>query len=359
MNSGADLLLSIYGDSGSSPNSTLYASAYVPAEWITNVTSTPTTFTPSCGVPMPCSLTSGTSYWLVIKIANSNASNANKVYVGKASAATTSGAYTSVNGATWVAQSYGYAVQFYGGQTSATSGMLSSVVDDSNAKMTAYTYNGSFQMDSVRTWVAKLASAPSNLLSRDDAGFTASVSNWTGTNCTISLQSGTNVLDGTTSMKLTAGTTPVSMSVVSQIKASTTSGAVTYVPVTPSTIYSATAAVLPGTTTRNIQVSINWYQSSGAASAITPTSIGTAVSEVAGVFTIVTATGTAPSDASVAAVKIAVAPSSGTLATGEIHYVDCVGLFAGSNTTWSYPGLGVSSVKTLTYTSNGYLSSAS
>jgi len=349
-NSGSDVLLTLQGDSGAGPNGTVLASCYIPAEWLS--TSNAAIY-PNTGFPLSYTLSGSTYYNIVLQTVNQNSTSSNATSWIRANSVVLTGAYTQNASGTWTPQTYGYTVGLYGG----TSGALQLVSDDSQSKMTGYTYNGSSQITMIKEWVAK--TGPVNLLSRDDAGFTASIGSWTGTNATLALSNGTTdpTYDGTYSLKMTAGTTPSSISASTAALAPTTNSLVTYVPVTSSTIYSASAQVAPnGTTMRNAKLSINWYTSTGT---LISSSAGPIVAETAQkTFVFVTASGIAPSNAAIASLTVTITPTTGNLTTGEVHFVDVVGLFAGSNTIWSYPGLGLSSSKNLSYSGTNLTSMA-
>jgi hypothetical protein len=330
---GVDLLVTLQGDNGSGPNGTVITSSYLPAEWLSS--GTQTAVAPAHGIPLQANLNPLTYYNIVITPA-STFNSTNNVVVSHSTA--TSGAQT-YNGSTWTPQSYGYGVNLYTG----TSGYLRLTNEDAGVMMKGYDFT-SGAMSAAREWVKKASSAPNNLVTRDDAGFTTGIGSWAATNCTIA-QSTTLALDGSTSGKITAATTPSTMTVACGAN---------LIPVTVGTAYSACASIAPATTLRRIQVSINWYNGSTLISntpgaTITQTAVNTYTQA-----TVVLAT--APAGATYASVLVTITPASGTIATGEIHYVDCAGLFNGANTTWSYPGTGIASTKTVTFT-NGLLTS--
>ena len=347
-NAGSDVLLTLQGDSGAGPNGTVLASCYIPAEWLS--TSNSATY-PLNGFPLSYTLATNTYYNVVLQTVNQNSTSSNATSWIRTTAAVTTGAYIQNASGAWTSQSYGYTIGLYGG----TSGLLQLVSDDSQSKMTGYTYNGSSQITIVKEWVTK--TGPVNLLSRDDAGFTASTGSWTGTNATLALSNGTTdpAYDGTYALKMTASTTNASMSASTAILAATSNSLVTYVPVLASTVYSATARVAPnGTTMRNAKLSINWYTSTGS---LISSTIGATIAETTQkTYILLTASGTAPSNAAIASLTVTITPTSGTLSTSEVHFVDVVGLFAGLNTVWSYPGLGLGSSKTLTYSGTNVIS---
>lgn len=89
------LTLTVQTNSGSAPSGTALVTTLVPPNYLTG-TATATS------VPLPCSLTSGTVYWIV---ANAVGDVSNFYSFTKSTAGT--GASTSPTGVTWTAQAYG------------------------------------------------------------------------------------------------------------------------------------------------------------------------------------------------------------------------------------------------------------
>ena len=106
-------------------------------------------------------------------------------------------------------------------------------------------------------------------------------------------------------------------------------------PTAPAGTFTALAYFRAATTSRNCTVTINWLQASGAPSTIKPTSTSAAAADLTSGWTQVAVTDTAPSDATQATLTVSVASA----AASETHYVDCVGLFPGTVTTWTRGGL--------------------
>jgi hypothetical protein len=104
--------------------------------------------------------------------------------------------------------------------------------------------------------------------------------------------------------------------------------------------YVAMASFRASTTGKNCTVSIFWYKSTGAASSITPSVTGTAVADTTTGWVQASVIGIAPSDAVFAQVQVTVA----TVTSGQVHYLDEVGLFQMAGVpVWSiggYDGLG-------------------
>jgi hypothetical protein len=93
--------------------------------------------------------------------------------------------------------------------------------------------------------------------------------------------------------------------------------------VTPSNPHTASAYFRPNTTTRNVQIDIEWRT---AADAVISTTTGTAVAETASVWTRAVTTGTAPATAAKARIYFKINAS----AAAEVHYIDGIQLEEGS-----------------------------
>ncbi|MDE2104390.1 MAG: hypothetical protein KGL39_44540, partial [Patescibacteria group bacterium] len=190
-------------------------------------------------------------------------------------------------------------------------------------------------------WAAHSLGTAYNILCRDDASFETGTGTFSSfANCTIA-QSSAKALDGTHSMSLT--------SLASGLMAAGTGKGTfpaTYYPVTAGTSYTASAYFLPATTVQSVFMGIDWYTSAGA---VISTPTGSSVSEVSGQWVQASFTDTAPATAAYARVVVEVTSAS---AASEVHYVDNVALTAGNSATWSYPGLGVGSRRTLSYSSS-------
>jgi hypothetical protein len=159
-----------------------------------------------------------------------------------------------------------------------------------------------------------------NLLSLADGSFEGSLGTWTAVSgCTI-LDSTTQSLDGSYSVKLTASTS-----------GSMIAGTAKYT-VLPSTQYTIMASFRAGTAARNCTVSVLFYNSSNTLLAtVTSTTVADSSAGWAGALL----TTTAPSTAVSAALEVTVASA----ASSEVHYVDCAGIFPGTVSTWCRGGL--------------------
>jgi hypothetical protein len=344
VNAGCDVYVTLQGDTGEGPDGVVYASCYIPAEWLP---SGEQTTIPTTGFPLNYSMSSSTYYNIVftpVPIAPCVVPNINDVLLTHSSDST--GAYT-YTGIGWTAKSYGYAIRIYSTlQTAlASTSNLVNVYEGDGALHKRYQYNASNLISSVQEWAAKYTSAPFNLLCRDDASFESSIGTFTATGGSVATST-TLAYDGTHSAELTISGTPASANISTALTNQSTG--VKYIPVTTGSHYSAVAYIAPASTLRKIRVDIAWY--TGAQVLIT-TSQGVLTAETAvNTFTpAYNANALAPANAVLAKIIVNVIPATGNLVSGEIHYIDAIGMFANSNTVWSYPGSGVSSTISLSY----------
>jgi hypothetical protein len=93
--------VSIQTSSGSAPSGTVLVSTSLPPAMVPGSAAT-------VSIPAPCTLTSGTTYWIVVAAAG----DASDFYAWSKSNQT-SGASTSTNGTTWSAQAYGFYYALY------------------------------------------------------------------------------------------------------------------------------------------------------------------------------------------------------------------------------------------------------
>ena len=335
---GCDVLIQLQGDTGSGPNGVTLTSCYIPAEWLNSGTQSAPS--PDHGFPLSYLLDpSAFSYYnIVITPVSPWLPSVDSVVLTRSTA--TSGAY--IYNGSWSAQSYGYVVNLYTGN----SGNLRITSEDSNALLKGYDFNSSNVMTYAREFVAKSSSAPYNLLSRDDATPTVNTGSWGTTTGTLT-RSNSLALYNTYSLRFSAPGGTTSMRAYTNYAD---------YPVTAGIVYSACASIAPGgTTLRNIQVSIDWHNSAGS---VISTSAGVTELETAqNVWNQVTVVSqTAPATAVYASVVFTISAVTGNLTASELHYIDEIGLFQSANTTWSYPGLGVSSVRSITVTSGAVTS---
>jgi hypothetical protein len=166
-----------------------------------------------------------------------------------------------------------------------------------------------------------VAQASLNMLSAVDSSFESGVGSFTGTLCTLT-QSATKYLDGAYSLKMVANSTTGSMSAAS-----------TYYACQPNTSYTALGSFLPGTTSRGVTLGLHWFTSGDVSIS---TSTGSPVTEAtSAVWTQASVTAASPANAAYFQVVVSVA----SVANAEVHYVDEVGVFPGTVSTWTVGGL--------------------
>lgn len=340
---GCDVFLTLQGDTGAGPDGTILASCYIPAEWLPsgNVYTLPTT-----GFPLVYAMTASTWYNIVLTPVGSLASSINDVVLTQSTEV--SGAYT-FDGASWNSQAYGFGIAIYSTQQtlSAATQNLVNVLEDDSSLHKRYQYNGDNLIVSVQEWAMKLPSAPQNMLCRDDASFEISIGTFSGVNCTVAQSTlGDPTIDGDYSLVLTVvGTPAVALAGTNLINP--TNG-VQYISVQASSVYSAVAFVAPQVALENVSLTIIWYDGTG--SLISSVTGGVVAETAANEFTPVYCMNQlSPINAALAILQINIISPVGALSNGEVHYIDAVGMFANSNTTWSYPGVGITSSKSLTY----------
>ena len=331
-NAGCDLLLTIQ-PAGTTPTgydtSTALAYCVIPAEWIP--TSTPTTLATTVPLALNVSPTlaaNANPYWLVITPYSNCAPNVNDVLWARSGGGMSGLPYAyTVSSSSWATSGTGpFAVYFRTGNT----GSLVATTDDNDALKKSYIFT-SGRISSLYEWATQQSNA--NMLCRDDAIFVSSVGTWASSaNASVSLASATLSVTAT-------ATTPI-------VRCGFTSSVNIY-PVTSNAQYTFTAQVKAATIGRAVTPQIIWYAS---ASSTTPISgsTGTAITDTTTGFTTISVTATAPATATDARVNLTF---TGAL-TSEVHYVDNVMLRAGIGTTFVSPGAGISSTRSITYTSD-------
>lgn len=135
-------------------------------------------------------------------------------------------------------------------------------------------------------------------------------------NCTLARVSSPVYRSTTNSMQMTA--------VASGDMSALNPTSLPYVPVTVGNTYTAVAHFTPNSTTRQVRVTIVWYDASHAS---TGSTVGTAVTEAATGWTRVIATGQAPLSTVSARVRVQVLSAG----VGEAHFVNTVLLAPGSD----------------------------
>jgi hypothetical protein len=163
--------------------------------------------------------------------------------------------------------------------------------------------------------------ATDNLLSYSDASFEDGVGTWTNvTNTTIAVSTAI-ASDGLQSLRMTANA------------AGTMSMRSSYYSCDSNTAYSAMISVRANTTSRNIRISLEWYDF---AYNIITTVNSSLISDLTTSWSNVYLYATSPSNAVYYRIKVECQGCS----SGERHYVDCVGMYKqSSRTIWSRGGL--------------------
>jgi hypothetical protein len=95
-------------------------------------------------IPVPCSLTSGTVYWIVLAAVGDGSD-----YVSWLKTNQTSGASTSTNGTSWTAQAYGL---YYALWDQTANPPLAHTWMDGGARWTAELYTGVNELSSLREY---------------------------------------------------------------------------------------------------------------------------------------------------------------------------------------------------------------
>lgn len=119
--------VSIQTSTGTAPSGTALVSTTLPPAMVPASAGT-------VSIPLPCSLTSGTAYWIVV----SSAGDASDFYTWSKSNQV-SGASTSTNGTSWTAQSYGF---YYSLWDQSAVPPLAHSYDDAGARWTTWGWTG-------------------------------------------------------------------------------------------------------------------------------------------------------------------------------------------------------------------------
>ncbi len=337
---GQDVLVTLQVDSGGAPSGIALVGCLVPPEWLpVGVASGPSLFT----VPLPQSLAAGT-YWIVLQPGSTLTggfsqalASTNDVQLTQSTA--TSGGSIYSAGA-WTAQTFGFGVYLRDN----TGTLLRAIADDSlpnlsyavPAKVTSYAY-ASGELTRAFEWVTRSLNVTANILCRDDASFEVTTGSATDVvNATI-VRSNVKALSGAWSLAMTAAA------------AGNMTVEVGPYPVVADDTYSWTTALLAGSALESAEVAVAWYDGA----TLLSTSAGTSVTTSTTVWEASSGTAVAPATATLAYLQFTItsAPAS------SIFYVDEVGLFPGASSVWSYPGVGVATARTLTYSGGELVSS--
>lgn len=184
------------------------------------------------------------------------------------------------------------------------------------------TLNGTFASGLSGDRIAAVLSAigwPGNLLSTNQASIETDTTGWTvNANCTI-VRSLAQAQDGVASLSLTA----VGAGAMSAYAVSGTAA------ITPGQTYTAVASFRAATTSRSCRLSIAFNGPSGFLGDTT----GSSVSDGTGGWTQATVQMIAPADAISATLYVEVLGAGAS----EGHYVDQIGIEAGTSTVWQHP----------------------
>lgn len=160
-----------------------------------------------------------------------------------------------------------------------------------------------------------------NLVTVDDATFLEGTGAWAASSTASTVaRSTTEKAHGAASLSLTRASTIGAAAAVTEYWT---------FPVTPGRTYTALFSVKAATVGRTVAVDIDWYNNTDgyiSSSRVTSADVTTG-------WTTIIDTATAPANA--AQVKLYVEVAS--VAVGELHYIDKVGLFEGTVTTWELP----------------------
>lgn len=343
LGAGQDVLVTLQADSAGSPSGTPLVGCVVPPEWlVTGVADGPSNFT----VPLASSLAAGT-YWVVLQPGSNLLGGADEFVQAFAGVndvqwtRTTSTGGAVYSGGNWTDESYGFGLYL----RDDTGTLLTTIADDQiadlsyyvPAKVTSYGYSDGLLTEAYE-WVVRSLGLNPNLLCRDDASFEITIGTATEVaNATVS-QSDAVALEGQYSLEMV----PTSSGDMS--------AQVGPYPVTAGDLYTATAGFIAGTAPAFALVAIAWYDGD----TLLSTSDGASAPVGTSGWNVQTVTDTAPASATQAYVQFAF---TGTTATDD-YYADAAGMFPGPAAVWSYPGVGIASMRTLSYV-DGELVSAS
>lgn len=337
---GQDVLVTLQADSGGAPSGVPLVGCVVPPEWLPlGVASGPSLF----AVPLPQALAAGT-YWIVLQPGSSLlASGFSQALAGTDDVQLTQSTATSggsiYTGGAWVAQTFGFGVYLRDN----TGNELRAIADDAipglsypvPAKVTAYAYSAGVLTHAFE-WVARSLNVTPNLLCRDDASYEVSTGSAADVANASFARSNAHALDGTWSLKMTAAALG-NMTVE-----------VGPYPVVAGDTYSWTAAFLDGGSHESAQAIVAWYDGA----TLVSTSPGGNVTTSQTAWGASTGTAVAPATTTVAYLQFTVSSAP----AASVFYVDEGGILPGPSAVWSYPGLGVATARTLTYSSGELVS---
>ena len=332
---GQDVLVTLQADSGGQPSGTPLVGCVVPPEWLpASVASEASMYT----VPLPYpSLPAGT-YWVVLQpgsnliglLGDFSQALAGINDVAWTQTEETGGAIYADG--SWTDEDYGFGLYL----RDSTGTLLTAIADDQvpnvpfqlPAKVTSFNYTAGL-LTNAYEWVVRSLNVTTNEICRDDASFEVSIGSATEVeNCALARSEDT-ALDGFWSLKMIATADGTMVAQVGPY------------PVTAGDIYSWTAAFLSAADAETAVASVSWYDGDSYLS----TSDGATVDAVTSEWLASAGTDTAPDTATLAFIEFVVEDAPGS----SEFYVDGVGLFAGPSAVWSYPGVGVASLRTINY----------
>lgn len=331
---GQDVLVTLQADSGGNPSGTPLVGCVIPPEWLTSgIAAAQSVYT----IPLPYTLAAGT-YHIVLQPGSNLIGLAGNFLQAVAGVndvewtRTTGTGGQVYSGGSWTTESYGFGVYLRDN----TGTLLTAIADDAipsmayavPAKLAAYNYTSN-QLSNAYEWVARSMNITPTLLCRDDASFELGVGTATAvTNVTVA-RSNAAALDGKYSLRMTATALGNAIAQIGPY------------PVTAGDVYSWTAAFLAGSTAETALASVSWYDGA----TLLSTSNGAAITALNSEWVASIGTATAPATSTLAFVEFEIesAPAS------SVFYVDGVGLFQGPAAVWAFPGVGVASLRTITY----------
>jgi hypothetical protein len=255
-------------------------------------------------------------------------------------------AATSVNVGTLLTSgvTYNVSVQITetGGQTSASANSTFTASFDSPATPSIT----SAVWDNVNARVALTIQGWDNILTLDDSSFETTIGTWVAqTNTAAPARTTSQFTDGVASMQLTS-------SAAGDMTARTAQGTLGYA-VMPNKQYNILASFRAAANPRTCTVTVNWWQASGAASAVRASDTSVGVVDATGAWSAnAVLTVVSPSDAAFCSISVTVA---GTGAAGEVHYVDKVDIGPGSTAPWTIGGFAATGAYTIEASEDGGL----
>ena len=332
---GQDVLITLQADSGGNPSGIPLVGCVIPPEWMpSGIAVAVSTYL----VPLPYALAAAT-YHIVVQPGSTLLAEFSQALAGVNDVqwTQTTGTGAQVYNGSWTNESYGFSFGLYANGGAQIGVIADDAMPDVSypipAKLSSFVYAATVgQLTSLFHWVTRSLGATMNLLCRDDASFESSIGSAVAVSNVTLTRSNAESLDGSYSLAMTATAVANMIAEVGPY------------PVVAGDVYSWTASFLGPAETAYVAVS--WYDGATLISTTDGSSIVTSPTE----WLASTGSFVAPATATVAYLQFVVdnAPAS------SVFYVDEVGLFAGSSATWSYPGVGVASLRSLHYT-NGAL----